>query len=72
MVVCSQQRKKKGHLETPESGQFIRSTMLDMDSRLRVASAIEKDETQASISVFEILKRRGHPDGPPPAEAGYR
>ena len=66
MVVCSQQRKKKGHLETPESGQFIRSTMLDMDSRLRVASAIEKDETQASISVFEILKRRGHPDGPPP------
>jgi len=40
--------------------------MLDMDRRLRVASAIEKDETQASICVFKILKRRGHPDGPPP------
>ncbi|HKZ87817.1 MAG TPA: transposase [Candidatus Bathyarchaeia archaeon] len=40
--------------------------MLDMDSRLRVARAIEKDETQASISVFRILQRRGHPDSPPP------
>jgi len=44
----------------------MRSTMLDMDSRLRVARAIEKDETQASISVFRILQRRGHPDSPPP------
>jgi hypothetical protein len=40
--------------------------MLDMDSRLRVARAIEKDETQASRGVFEMLKCRGHPDGPPP------
>ena len=44
----------------------MRSTMLDMDSRLRAACAIEKDETQASIGVFQILKRRGHPEGPPP------
>ena len=44
----------------------MRSTLLDMDSRLRVAHAIEKDETQASISVFHILQRRGHPEGPPP------
>jgi len=40
--------------------------MIDMDTRLRVACAIEKDETQASIGVFQMLKRRGHPDGPPP------
>jgi len=40
--------------------------MLDMDSRLRAARAIEKDETQASMGVFQMLKRRGHPDGPPP------
>jgi len=40
--------------------------MLDRDTRLRVARAIEKDETQASIGVFQMLKRRGHPDGPPP------
>ena len=66
IIFFQKQRRKKGHLETPESGQFIRSTMLDMDSRLRVARAIEKDETQASISVFRILKQRGHPDGPPP------
>jgi hypothetical protein len=44
----------------------MRSTMLDMDSRLRVARAIEKDETLASIGVFQMLKRRGHPAGPPP------
>jgi len=59
-------RVKKSYPETAESGQFMRSTMLDMDSRLRVARAIEKDETQASIAVFRILQQRGHPDAPPP------
>jgi hypothetical protein len=59
-------REKKSYPETDESGQFWRSTLLDMDSRLRVARAIAKDETQASIEVFKMLKRRGHPDGPPP------
>jgi len=44
----------------------MRSTMLDMDSRLRVARFIAKDETQASIGVFQMLKQRGHPDAPPP------
>jgi len=58
-------KEKKNYPETPESGQFMRSTMLDMDNRLRVACAIEKDETQASIGVCQILKRRGHPEGPP-------
>lgn len=57
---------KKNYPETDESGQFWRSTMLDIDSRLRVARGIAKDETQASIEVFETLKRRGHPEGPPP------
>ena len=59
-------REKKSYPETDESGQFWRATLLDMDSRLRVARAIAKDETQASIEVFKILKRRGHPEGPPP------
>ena len=40
--------------------------MLDRDSRLRVARGIAKNETLASIEVFQTLKRRGHPDGPPP------
>ena len=40
--------------------------MLDIDTRLRVARAIEKNETLASMGVFQRLKRRGHPDGPPP------
>jgi hypothetical protein len=40
--------------------------MLDMDSRLRVARGIGKNETQASIEVFRTLRQRGHPDSPPP------
>ena len=44
----------------------MRSTMLDIDSRLRAATAVEKNETLASQSVFETLQRRGHPDAPPP------
>jgi hypothetical protein len=59
-------RERKNYPETDESGQFMRATMLDMDSRLRVARAIAKDETQASVGVFRMLRQRGHPDGPPP------
>lgn len=40
--------------------------MIDVDSRLRVARGIAKDETQASEEVFRTLKQRGHPDSPPP------
>jgi len=40
--------------------------MLDIDSRMRVARGIAKNETLASIEVFKTLKRRGHADGPPP------
>ena len=40
--------------------------MIDMDSRLRGARGIAKTETLASIEVFQTLKRRGHPDSPPP------
>ncbi len=64
--LTSATRERKNHPETDESGQFMRTTMLDMYSRLRVARAIEKDETQASIGVFRTLKQRDHPDGPPP------
>jgi hypothetical protein len=38
-----------------------------VDSRLRVARGIAKNETLASLEVFQTLKRRGHPDKPPPA-----
>jgi hypothetical protein len=40
--------------------------MIDMDSRLRVAHGIAKTETEACVQVFQTLKRRGHPDAPPP------
>jgi len=37
-----------------------------MDTRLRVARGIAKTETAASRTVFETLKKRGHPQAPPP------
>lgn len=40
--------------------------MIDVDSRLRVARGIAKNETQASQQLFQTLKERGHPDAPPP------
>lgn len=59
-------RVKKKYEETAESGQFWRSTMIDIDTRLRVARGIAKTETEASVEVFETLKERGHPEAPPP------
>jgi hypothetical protein len=66
MGLRSEQGGKKDYPETDETGQFWRSTMIDMDNRLRAARGIAKTETEASIEVFETLKRRGHPDAPPP------
>ncbi len=40
--------------------------MIETDTRLRVARGIAKTETLASTKVFETLKRRGHPEAPPP------
>ena len=40
--------------------------MIDMDTRVRAARGIAKTETEASLHVFQTLKRRGHPDAPPP------
>jgi hypothetical protein len=59
-------RERKNYPETDESGQFWRATMLDRDTRLRVARGIAKTETLAAMEVFQTLKRRGHPDTPPP------
>ena len=59
-------RVKKNYEETAESGQFWRSTMIDIDTRLRAARGIAKTETEASVEVFETLKERGHPAAPPP------
>jgi hypothetical protein len=59
-------REKKSHPESAESGTFWISTLLDTDSRLRAAHGIGKDETEASLRVFQTLQQRGHPDSPPP------
>ncbi len=63
--LMSATKGQKNYPETDESGQFWRSTMIDMDTRLRAARGIAKTETDASAIVFETLKERGHPDQPP-------
>jgi len=40
--------------------------MIEPRTRLRVARGIGKSEAEAAIPVFQTLKRRGHPDAPPP------
>jgi hypothetical protein len=57
---------KKSYPETAESGTFWISTLLDSDSRLRAVRGIGKNETEASLKVFQTLQQRGHPEGPPP------
>jgi len=57
---------KKSYPETDESGQFWHATMMNKDTRLRAARGIAKTETEASVEVFHTLKRRGHPEAPPP------
>jgi hypothetical protein len=52
-----------------ESRQLWRLKMFDMDSRLRVTHRIAKNGTLSSIEVFQSLKRRRHPEGPPPTKS---
>ena len=40
--------------------------MIEVGTRLRAARGMAKNETEASVEVFQTLKRRGHPDAPPP------
>ena len=49
---------EKTYPETDKSGQFWGSTMLDIDTRLRVTRGSAKTETEASIEVFQTLKRQ--------------
>lgn len=39
---------------------------MDIDSRLRAARGIGKNETEASEKAFRMLQQRGHPEAPPP------
>ena len=59
-------KAKKSYPETDETGTFWISTILDMDSRLRVARGIDKDETKSTENAFRMLQQRGHPEEPPP------
>lgn len=40
--------------------------MIEPDTKLRAARGLAKSERQAAIEAFSLLKRRGHPEAPPP------
>jgi len=63
---CGKQREKKDYEETEETGEFWRVTMIEQQTRLRAARAIEKTESEASEEVLRTLSQRGHPEQPPP------
>jgi hypothetical protein len=57
----------RGYPESERAGEFWRCTLIESQTRLRVARGLAKNETKASIEAFEQLKkRRGHPRCPPP------
>lgn len=57
---------KKNLPETASEGTFWRTTVLEIDTRLRAARGLEKSETAASEQAFRQLKGRGNPKVPPP------
>jgi hypothetical protein len=57
---------QKTYLETETSGSFWRSTVTDIDTRLRAARGLGKDETKASVEAFESLRRREASASPAP------
>lgn len=50
--------------------------MIEADTKLRAARGLAKSETQAATEALSQLKRRGHPEAPPPVVSdgcgGYR
>ncbi len=46
-------------------GPCWRSTLIEPDTRLRLARGLGSNETQASQAAFTQLKGRGHPEAPP-------
>jgi transposase-like protein len=57
---------KKKLPETQTEGTFWRTTVLESETRLRVARGLEKSETAASEQAFGQLRQRGNPETPPP------
>src|SRR5690606_25580381 len=66
LVVRRAQGGQKNYVETDDEGQFWRTTVIEIETRLRVGRGIAKTEQQASAGALRQLKRRGHPQGPPP------
>jgi hypothetical protein len=56
----------KGALRTGRPGRILALHPIEVETRLRVGRGIGKTETDASIELLQQLKRRGHPDVPPP------
>jgi len=57
-------REKSGHAEEPDRGTFWRGTTIDIDTRLRVARAIEKNEEEVALTMMSQIRDRSNPIEP--------
>jgi hypothetical protein len=57
--------KKNGYIETEETGEFWICKAIEIDTRLRIGSVVDKEEGDAGKKLLSKLKERGHPDKPP-------
>lgn len=64
--MCSTRGKKSGHEEPPDKGTFWRVTVLETDTRLRVARGVEKNEADATLQALKTLAQRSGMNQPPP------
>jgi hypothetical protein len=57
--------KKNGHTETENTGTFWISKAIEIDTRLRVGSAVDKTEEKAAEKLLSKIKKNGNSDEPP-------
>jgi hypothetical protein len=57
--------KKSGHPETHETGEFWICKAIEIDTRLRIGSTVDKDEAESNKRMLAKIKRRGNAVEPP-------
>jgi hypothetical protein len=63
--LCRSQGGKSNHPEEPNRGTFWRGTAIDIDTRLRVARAIGRNEEEVAVVMMSQIKDRYNPIEPP-------
>jgi hypothetical protein len=57
--------KKNGHIETEETGEFWICKAIEIDTRLRIGSVVDKEEIKSNKRMLLKMKQRGNTNEPP-------